>query len=351
MEDQEVFMPRTPHVILPAALVLIGITPALAQTQGRITGKVTSKADGKPIANAKVTLKRTDRNWVKVLVTDAKGTFAQAGLEPVNYEMTVAAEGFAGFGENIKIPIGESLQKDVQLSAGASAAPTQNLAQMPASAAGAQEENEGIALFEQAKPFYNEKKFVEALPLLQGAHEKLTLSYSKTTDESAKATLQTTLDIVGRAYGICLFEAGKKAESKPFLEKAYARNEAEAKLDKSKWDLRVVDLLAQVAKDAKDVDGQKKYQDILDEAAGPRPENAYNDGVTAFNANKMKEAKGFFLKAIQIKPDFPDSHYMLGLVEINAGNVGAAKQHFKKYIELAPTGKYAGEAREMVKAL
>jgi tetratricopeptide (TPR) repeat protein len=344
------------NAILPTALLVAAALPAFSQAQGRITGKVTAKADGKPIAGAKIVLKRQDRNWSKELITNEKGVYSQAGLEPSKegYDLSVTAEGFLSYLDRVHVPLGDSLVKDIQLlkpgEGGPATLPTAQAA--PSGEPGAKEENEGLDIFNgQVIPLVNEGKFLEALGPSEAAYAKLTEAMVKTKDDKAKAELEPKFNLTERVYGICLFENGKKAEAKPILEKVFARNEPEGKLDKGKWDQKVLDCLYKIAKDTKDAEGEKKYQAIIDIIVGPRPENAYNDGVNAYNAGKIKEAKVHIQKAIQIKADFADSYYMLGLIEINEGNMRSAKQHFQRYLELAPTGKKAAEVKEMLKAI
>ncbi len=343
-------MRQRPTLLLPVAFLLISGIPVQAQMTGRITGKVTAKTGGAPVAGAKITLKRVERNWVKTITTDAKGSYAQAGLDPVNYDVVVEAEGFVASTSSIKIALGELNVNNFALlrqgeSAGTTSAPSSSAPE------GAKEETEALEAFNNSRQLYADGKYDEAFGPIETAYNKLQESLAKTKDQAAKDTIEANLVKIERVYAICLFEVGKKDQAKPLLEKAFARNEAEGKLDKTKWDLRVIDALARIAKAQKDVEGEKKYQGILDTVTGPKPETAYNEGVTAFNAGKFKEAKEHIHKAIQIKPDFADSYYLLGLIEVNNGNIKAAKTAFQKYLELDPKGKKAGEVHEMLKAL
>ena len=78
-------------LIIPMACVSVQ-----AETTGRISGQVVNSA-GKPVAGAKVTLKRLDRNWTKDLFPDKSGRFLQVGLEPKDFELTASAEGYADY--------------------------------------------------------------------------------------------------------------------------------------------------------------------------------------------------------------------------------------------------------------
>lgn len=338
------------QLILPAVLLAMGAAPALAQTQGRIVAKVKAKADGSPVAGATVVMKRTDRNWSKEFTTDAKGQFSQAGLDPNNFEVTITAPGFAPFRESVKIPMGDTLQKEFLLEKPGAATTTTGTQTAP-DTEGYAEETEARAALDAARPLYAEHKYAEALPYFDSCLAKLKESLAKTKDESAKAALQQMVQMSSRARAFCLTEVGKFADARPFMEETFARNEPEAKLDKSKWDQPVVQAMVKICQGMKDAEGEKKYQAIIDSIVGPRPEVAYNEGVNAFNANRMKEARTHLLKAISINPQFPDSYYMMGLVELNSGNMGGAKQNFRKYLELAPSGKYASEVKDTLHAL
>lgn len=317
-----------------------------AETTGGITGKVFTK-DGKPIPSAIVTLKRTDITFTKELKANAKGQFMQIGLQPVMYDVTIVAPGFVTIQDRIKVPLGELTIKDFTMltaaeekGSAASAAPVDE---------GAALDNEGSDSFNQAKDLYNVQNFKDAEPLLAKALTALKGSIEKTKDVADKQILEDKLKTVSRTYGVTLYKVGQQDKvpakldlAKPLLLKAF---EADAK------DMTVLVALADIAKEQGDKTSQAKYQATLDEVNGPRPENAYNDGVVAYNANRIKEAKEHILKAIQIDPNFADSYYMMGLIEANNGNLKSAKEAFKKCLELSPSGKHAGECKEFVKGL
>lgn len=321
-----------------------------ADTTGGITGKVLTKA-GQPIPNATVTLKRTDITYVKELKTNAKGTFIQVGLSPVEYDVLVHATGFVDYKEHFKIPLGELMKKDFTLMTAEearAAAPATTTVAAPLDP-GAQLEDAGYTAFNEATGLYNAKQWKKSEPLFEKAYTSLNESLAKTKDEAAKGQITEKLKTVSRVYGVVLYEVGKEEQiaakldqAKPLLEKAYELNNK---------DMRVIEALFTIAKGKGDKEAMAKYQADIDVIVGPRPENAYNDGVAAYNANKFKVAKEFILKAIAIDTKFSDSYYMLGLIETNNNNLKAAKEAFKKCLELAPTGKHAAECKEFIKAL
>lgn len=320
-----------------------------ADSTGGITGKVLTKA-GQPIPSAIVTLKRTDINYVKEMKADAKGKFIQVGLSPVEFDVLVQAPGFVNLQDHFKIPLGELMKRDFTLLTPEEArAAIGKTVTAPPVDPGAMLEDAGYTAFNEATGHYNAKEWKLAEPLFGKAYASLTESLTHTKDEVTKGEIQEKLKTVTRVYGVVLYEVGKEDkaiskfdQAKPLLENAYELNNK---------DIRVIEALLTISKEKGDKEAMAKYQAAIDVVVGPRPENAYNDGVAAYNANKFKAAKEFILKAIEIDPKFADSYYILGLIETNNNNLKAAKDAFKKCLELSPAGKHAGECKEFIKAL
>ncbi len=330
--------------LLLALLVPATCTFIHAEQTGRISGKVLNK-EGKPIPGAKVNLKRVDRNWTKDLIPDKSGNFLQVGLEPKEFTMTVTADGYVTYTESpVKIPLADVIVKNITLytptEARAQAAPTGS-PQAASDDPGAALDAAGREAFNLAIPLYNEGNYAEALPHVAVAYKTLTEANDKLKDEQAKADLAPEILKIERVLGICLAQAGtKKEEAEPFLLKALERNPK---------DERVVLGLIETSKAKADKPAEQKYTAMLETLQGPNADVIYNKGVEAFNAGKTKEAKVQFTKALEIDPKYAESHFLLAMVEFGENNLRGTKQHLQKYLEIAPAGKNAATAKEMLK--
>ena len=315
-----------------------------AESTGRIAGQVQNKA-GVAIPGAKITLKRLDRNWTKELVSDKNGGFLQVGLEPQEFEFTVSALGYTEQKSMVKIPLGDVIKKvvimltmeETRAAAIASGALKATAVEDPGAALNA----EGRDAFNLAIPLYNESKFGEALPLVEKAHKALLEAVGKMKDEKEKAELGPELLKVERVLGICTAQAGTATDAAlPYLLKALERNPK---------DQPVIAGLIAASKAKGDTAGEQKYTALLETLTGPNPDTIYNKGVEAFNNGNTKEAKVQFLKTLQVAPTYAEAHFLLAMVEFGDNNLRGTKQNLEKYVELAPKGKNADTAREMLK--
>ena len=348
-------MNRTLRALFPLAIIACATPSLMADVTMRITGKVLAK-DGKPVAGAKIVLKKVDTGWTRELTTDAEGVYSQAGLQPdkdKNFEVTITKDGFTPHVKRIAVPlVGSSMTIDFHLyragetpleedAADFSAAATTTAA--PAVDPSLKEDADARAAFNAAIPLYNAKQYAEALPNLATAYKGITDAVATMKDEQAKADSQALIPTVARAYGMALHEVGKDDEAIEPLSRAVDSD------PKNKENASSMQALVQIYTKKKDDANRAKYQGLLNEAMGVSgAATPYSEAAKAFNAGHMKEAKQYLLKAAAADPSYADTHYLMGLVLVNEGNLSGAKASFKKYLELAPTGKHAAEVKEML---
>jgi hypothetical protein len=107
-------------VILGVIFLLgLGVQRSLAQTQGRITGRVTDPS-GAVIVGAKVTIENQSKGVKRILETNNSGDYVAPGLEPGVYSITVEAPNFRNMvRERVQIEVANDLKIDLQLTPGA----------------------------------------------------------------------------------------------------------------------------------------------------------------------------------------------------------------------------------------
>jgi Carboxypeptidase regulatory-like domain len=108
-------------LVIFAVVLLLGLTlpTALAQTQGRITGRV-SDSSGAVIVGAKVTIENRGTQVKRTLDTNSSGDYVAPGLEPGLYSIAVEAPNFKKMvRERVQIEVANDLRIDFQLTPGA----------------------------------------------------------------------------------------------------------------------------------------------------------------------------------------------------------------------------------------
>lgn len=334
--------------LVPALISTAMCLSLSAQTTGTLAGKVLDSA-GKPVAGAKITASKVGINWVKEITAGKDGKYVQVGFAPGDYDLSVSAPGFAEHKLGaVHIGIGV-IQKDfVLLTAEEANKDALKNGGTPVVDPSALAENKSVEAYNQAVAAFNAKKFEEALPLFENALLNLSESLSKTSDAVAKTEVQKKLATMERPSAITMVEVGKtdakkQTELLPKAESLFLKC-----LERDPKDQVSLNYLIDIAKAKKDVEGEKKYQAALEAVLGPRPELAYNQGVELYNAGKLSEAKPYFKKAIQIKAEYSEAYFLLAMCEFTDMNLKGTKLNLQEYLRLAPTGKNAATAREML---
>ncbi len=94
-------------------------TVARAQLEaGQISGTVLDQSDA-VVPNATVSIRDTDTNSVRTVVSSAAGAYLVPGLAPGNYEVTVTAGAFKTFTAKVEVTVGGHVTLDAKLSVSA----------------------------------------------------------------------------------------------------------------------------------------------------------------------------------------------------------------------------------------
>ena len=337
-----------------AAVAALVSAPLPAAQQGKLTGKVLDTAR-KPVPNVLIVLKRLDAAFLKEIKVDAKtGKYLQSGLEPVEYEITISAEGYVSIKDIVKIPLNDVLAMDFTLMT-----PEQILAASGTEITGNSKTSAGDTAYTEAVSLYNGKNFAAALEKFEVAIDGYAATIAAATDTDSNSTAEArqfhakAVDLLADSQ----FEVGKAdpgqrgalwPKAEPVLKAIFDKFAAD---DKSQDRARLAYQLGEIASMRGDTGLAKQYSDVLEKIEGPKVENAYNTAVALYNAGKLAEAKPHLKKAIEINPSFAETYYLLALCELNGGDLKAAKVCFQKYMALAPTGKYAAEVKDYLKDL
>jgi tetratricopeptide (TPR) repeat protein len=307
-------------------LALLAVpTPTTAQT-GQIKGKVVD-AKKEPIDGATITIEMIEgMNRKYQTKTNRRGEFVQVGLQTGMYRITASKDDMSqSFDERIRL--GDN-QVNFTLTPGAKAGVS------PEEAKKAEERLKAVqAAFEQGVTLSNEGKHDEAIakfneviaaaPKCLECYNNIGTVYTRKQEyDQAEAAFKKALEI-----------NPKSADSYNGLATVY---NAQKKFDQA----------AEASGEAQKLAGEG--------GATPGAGNAstvYNQGVIAWNAGKVPEAKKLFEQAVQLDPSLADAHYWLGMATVNEGKLPEAAKHFDEYLKLAPTGQYAEQAKSILASI
>ena len=312
-------MHRLPGRSSLAAFLLLALiaAPTFGQVwkgRGRLGGEVTDEA-GQPVVGATVTLRMQENPTAgpKPIETDKYGKWSVLGLVLAVWTVNIEAPGFDPsqgvvkvneYGVNPVVKI--SLHKATPVSD-------------PRFAKAQEALDRASALLQEKKPAEARIEFESALPVLDGVNRLLVLkriAFCQMLEENDSGAVET--------LKIALAEAPDDAEA-----------------------LRlIVDRLVVLHREAE----AQEY--IARMSAGSLdPNTLLNLGIQSYNENKLEAALANFEQVVTAKPDWADGYYYRGLVSLAQGKTAAAKADFAKVLALEPEHRFAGECRDMLKAL
>jgi Tfp pilus assembly protein PilF len=307
---------------LMACVLFLGLaiagTPAYAQT-GQVKGRVVD-AKNQPVEKAQVVIEATDGMGRKFTVnTNKKGEYIQIGLPPGQYKITASKDGLSD-GRDQRIGL-DPAEVNLTLTSGGAAAGTMSAEERKkaeARVAAVRGNFEmGVKLSNEGKPDEAIAKFQEVIKEAPKCVECYTnvasLQLGKKDYDAAEATYKQALTVNPNS-----------AEAYNGLATVY---NAQKKFDQA------AEASAQAAKLGAAAPG------------GASASTVFNQGVIAWNASKIPEAKKAFEEAIKLDPKLAEAHYWLGMANLNEGKMPEAATSFDEYLKLDPSGKYAEQAK------
>jgi tetratricopeptide (TPR) repeat protein len=307
------------------ASVLVAL-PALAHAQvGSLAGKVVGP-DGKPVADAEVTMTSPANGMTATAKTNSNGDWVRAGLMTGNpWNIRVKKGNLEGGINGVRVPFNNVLElPPIVLSVPAPPMDAATKARVEAERAMKETLTKMGAELDAAIAAGNLDLAISLFMKASEAVPNCGVCYARVGDLYAK---QNKMDEAEKAYL-------KSIELDPQNTEPYA---ALGNIYNSQRKF------AEAAKMNEKVSSLSGAQ-----GGGENAEALFNQGAIAFNQNKIAEAKPFLQKAIQLKPDLAEAHYLFGMVLINEGNVAEAKKSLAEYLRLAPTGPNAATAKAII---
>jgi len=327
---------------LAVLLVVLALCPAAwsqSATMGTVKGKVINQ-DGKPLAGAVLVFTHLSQGRTYEFKTDKNGEYFSMGVQSGEYDIVVKYQGqtmadrkrvrVAGGQAGNPNDFGFQNQFDFDLTV---------RKEQSEAAKHQQEENlQAKSGFERAVALNKAGNFQEALTELEAL--------------AAKDPRQWVVH-----YQMALSFQGLKRDDEALasFKKAVELNPSNAQLYGA--------LGAFYIKLNRPEEARKQF----DLAAELSPDDAatafFNLGINFINNNDFKSALEPLKRAVELDPSRVDAYYWLGVVLYNSaeykmeGNelktvlLPGTREAFEQYLALAPSGKYANDAREALTAI
>jgi tetratricopeptide (TPR) repeat protein len=299
-------------------LALLLAAPAAEAQTGQVKGKVVD-AKNQPVEGAVVAIEAVDGMGRKFNVkTKKNGEFIQIGLQPGQYKLTASKDGLSDVHET-RVGL-DAVEVNFSLRAGGAGGDMSAEERKKAEARIAAVKGN----FEAGVKLSNEEKYDEAVAkfneVIAAAPKCIecyiniaTIHLRKKEYDQAEGMYKKVLEI-----------APTSADAYNGLATVY---NAQKKFDQA------AEASAQAQKLSAATPG------------GASASSVFNQGVIAWNASKIPEAKKAFEEAVRLDPKLADAHYWLGMANLNEGKMPEAAKSFDEYLKLAPTGQYAEQAK------
>jgi len=356
------------YFILPLLLVLaLGlIAPlAFAQITGSVKG-VCKDDEGKPIAGAEVEWLSTDTGHKYTLKTNNKGEYFSLGINPGRYNVTLSKDGKQlWYFKGLPVSVDETTQDfDLKKEHSATAGMT---------AEQAAKQNEAVAKYAAEKKTVgtlNEK--LSAAKVASDAGDYETAIATLTEGNQIDSTRDLVWFKLADAYRMSAPKQTDPAEKQKRFEMAAADYQkaidlrtasetAQKEADNNQKLAAYYNNLAEVySKSGKVDDAVTNYNKAAELDPAHAGSYLFNTGAVLTNAGKADEAIAVWDKVIAADPTKAEAYYQKGLnllAKMTVGKDGkttapeGTAAAFQKYLELAPTGRYAQNAKDLLASI
>lgn len=397
------------------AVVLLAVTPrpaAAKKGRGLVSGTVTSKSEGVPLAGVEVTLDDPEGVQAAAATTDKRGRFSLE-VPAGEYVIAFAGEGYARFETRLPVAEGQGQVITIELLD----------AEAGRRSAAAQEFNAGLAALEAGDRAAARERLLAAAeldPTLPDPHRVLAgvyldegawadaarsaetflaarpgdrqaqlaayEAYRKLDDGAKVVAMRGALgadpELAGK-LAVQAFNEGALAEQRGDAETAAARFEEALGLDAGlaaahfglatvqhragRRDEALATLAGGLALEPDSVQGRRLGFVIhdagddrqaaaaaLDAYAEVDPDGAaeilFKRAEADFKAGDAEAARRGFERLLEVAPEHAGAHHLLGLAYLTS-DAEAARRHLRRFLELAPADPEAEAVREILASL
>lgn len=317
-------------LVLAAAILCLAATLFAGEDwrgNNRLAGSVTDKATGKPVAGAKVMLRKGSQGGPDT-TTDSGGKWAVLGLSAGQWNIDVEAKGYVtrqgsvAMAENQRVP---PMKIELEPQAAAAAKAEEAAPQVEQVKIGGQVVAKEIAdAVEAGNTALTAKNYKDAVA-----------NYEK-----ASAALPGYMPIkfaLARAY----YGANDIAKACTAMEEVYKSEPANA---------QYATLYTNMLLEQGQLDKAKEIMEKLPDGALDM-NTLLNAGIALMNKKQPAAAVTYFNKAIALDANSHLGYYYRGLARVQQGKGKEAKPDLQKVIELAPNSDEAKEVKEILKGI
>lgn len=297
------------YVLVVSVMVIFLSTFGLAQVRGKLRGTVVDSQDN-PVEKATITIVSTRLATQRYETKTGKdGRFAQVGIYPGYYQVTIKKDGYLPKTFEVHVEIdGDTNMETIKLET--------------ADERAAQSLSGADRAFMKANEYYNKQDYEKAVA---GYQEAIGLSSSNWAYHFN----------LGLAYK----KLNKLCEAREAFSQAVQLNPNSFSANKE-----LGELLAR----EEQYEAAAGYYRKAVELSPNDPDAHYNLGACLVNLGQGEEALGHFQKAVELKPDYAEAYFQMGSIYISQNKKAEAIASLEKFIELAPQHEKAGLARQLL---